>query len=59
MFMIDKPFFMTIELGAASVIFLLWMYAVKPFEIWEMDFINVVTYTIIGCFLNDLETREL
>ena len=52
MFMIDKPFFMTIELGAASVIFLLWMYAVKPFEIWEMDLINVVTYTIIGCFLN-------
>ena len=52
MFMIDKPFFMTIELSAASVIFLLWMYAVKPFEIWEMDLINVVTYTIIGCFLN-------
>ena len=52
MFMIDKPFFMTIELTVASAVFLLWMYAVKPFEIWEMDIINVVTYTIIGCFLN-------
>ena len=52
MFMIDKPFFMTIELVVASVVFLLWMYAVKPFEIWEMDLINVVTYTVIGCFLN-------
>ena len=52
MFMIDKPFFMTIELVVASAVFLLWMYAIKPFEIWEMDFINVVTYTVIGCFLN-------
>ncbi|SNU07007.1 diguanylate cyclase (GGDEF) domain-containing protein [Lachnospiraceae bacterium] len=52
MFMIDKPFFMTIELVAASVVFLIWMYAVKPFEVWEMDFINVLSYTIIGCFLN-------
>ena len=52
MFMIDKPFFMTIELVAASIVFLLWMYAVKPFEVWEMDLINVISYTIIGCFLN-------
>lgn len=52
MFMIDKPFFMTIELGVASAIFLIWMFAVKPYEIWEMDCINVVTYTIIGSFLN-------
>ena len=52
MFMIDKPFFMTIELVVASAIFLFWMYAVKPFEIWEMDCINVIAYTIIGCFLN-------
>ncbi len=43
---------MTIELVAASVVFLIWMYAVKPFEVWEMDFINVLSYTIIGCFLN-------
>ena len=52
MFMIDKPFFMTIELVVASAVFLFWMYAIKPFEIWEMDCINVVAYTIIGCFLN-------
>jgi diguanylate cyclase (GGDEF)-like protein len=50
--MIDKPFFMTIELVVASAVFLFWMYAIKPFEIWEMDCINVIAYTIIGCFLN-------
>ena len=52
MFMIDKPFFMTIELGVASIVFLLWMYTAKPYDVWEMDLINVVTYTVIGSFLN-------
>ena len=52
MFMIDKPFFMTFELSAASAVFLIWMYKVKPYEIWEMDFINVVIFTIVGIILN-------
>lgn len=52
MFMIDKPFFMAIELGAASAVFLLWMYRVKPLEIWEIDLVNVVTFTVVGVFLN-------
>ena len=52
MFMIDKPFFMTIELSASAIVFLFWMYYVKPFEIWEMDCINVISFTIIGSFLN-------
>ena len=30
MFMIDKPFYMTFELSAASTVFLVWMYKVKP-----------------------------
>ena len=51
-FMIDKPFFMTFELIAASTVFLIWMYNVKPFEIWEMDLINVVIFTIVGIVLN-------
>ena len=52
MFMIDKPFFMTFELIAASSVFLVWMYNVKPYEIWEMDMINVIIFTIVGIVLN-------
>ena len=52
MFMIDKPFFMTFELAAASTVFLVWMYNVKPYEVWEMDMINVIIFTIVGIILN-------
>ena len=52
MFMIDKPFFMALELTAASTLFSIWMYNVKPHEIWMMDFVNAVTFTVIGIFLN-------
>ncbi|MBO4243394.1 MAG: GGDEF domain-containing protein [Clostridiales bacterium] len=52
MSMIDKPFFMTIELCAASAVFLIWMYNVKPADIWEMDMINVVIFTLVGIVLN-------
>ncbi len=52
MFMIDKPFFMAIELVAASSVFLIWMYGVKPYEVWQIDFANVAAFTLIGIFLN-------
>ena len=52
MFMVDKPFFMAIELGAASTVFLIWMYFVKAYEVWMVDVINVTIYTIAGVFLN-------
>lgn len=52
MFMIDKPFFMTIELFAVSIIFIIWMYFVKPLEVWQVDLINVIIFTIVGAFLN-------
>jgi diguanylate cyclase (GGDEF)-like protein len=52
MFMIDKPFFMTIELSAASAVFLVWMHGIKPHDVWLLDLYNVVTYTVIGSFLN-------
>ncbi|MBR3278772.1 MAG: GGDEF domain-containing protein [Lachnospiraceae bacterium] len=52
MFMIDKPFFMTFELSAASAVFIVWMYKVKPHDIWEMDLINVVIFTLVGIVLN-------
>ncbi len=52
MFMIDKPFFMAIELCCASAIFLIWMRAIKPHDVWQMDMVNVVIFTVIGIFLN-------
>ena len=52
MFMIDKPYFMTLELCVASAIFLIWTRGVKPREIWLMDLINVIAFTVIGSFLN-------
>ena len=52
MFMVDKPFFMAIELSAASTVFLIWMYYVKPYEVWMVDLVNVIIYTTAGIFLN-------
>lgn len=52
MFMIDKPFWMAIELSAASTLFLIWMYFIKSPDIWMTDVINVIIFTIVGIFLN-------
>ena len=52
MFMIDKPFFMTIELGVASAVFLVWMHGGKPEEVWRLDLVNVITFTFVGIILN-------
>lgn len=52
MFMIDKPYFMTIELSVATAIFLIWMRGVKPIDVWHIDLVNAVTFTVVGSFLN-------
>ncbi len=52
MFMIDKPFFMTFVLIIASGIFLFWMKQVKPYEVWLVDCLNVIPFTIVGIFLH-------
>lgn len=52
MFMIDKPFFMAFELTAAAAVFLVWMHGIKPYDVWRIDFGNVVTFTAVGIFLN-------
>lgn len=54
MVMIDKPYFMALELTVASVVFLIWMYPIKTYEIWKIDMINVITFTIVGIILNVL-----
>ncbi len=51
-FMIDKPFWITIELVLASTIYLLWMHGVKPYKIWTTDLVNVSIFTVVGTFLN-------
>ena len=61
-FMIDKPYFMTLVLILASTIFNIWMYFVKPFNIWRVDLINTIAFTILGIFIhvisNSLRIKE-
>ena len=52
MFMIDKPYFMAIELGCAATVFLVWMYQTKPYDVWRHDLVNVVAFSIIGFLLH-------
>ena len=49
---VHRPIYMTIELSVASTVFLVWMYHVKPYEVWQYDLINVIIFTIVGIFLN-------
>lgn len=51
-FMIDKPFWMTIELVVASTFYLIWMHKIKPENIWATDLVNVIIFTVVGTFLN-------
>ena len=48
MFMIDKPFFMGIELLAANTIFLIWMYFVKDYSIWRIDLVDGIVFGTAG-----------
>jgi diguanylate cyclase (GGDEF)-like protein len=52
MFMIDKPYFMAIELVIASAIFLAWMRGAKTTEVWRYDQINVAIYLGVGIILH-------
>ena len=52
MFMIDKSYYIAIELIAASVIYLVWMYQIKTYEAWEMDLGNIIVYVVVGFVIN-------
>ena len=52
LFMIDKPYFMGIEIIIASTIFTIWMYYVKPYEVWSLDLGNVVVYSVVGILVH-------
>lgn len=52
MFMIDKPFFMAIELVVASTVYLIWMHFVKTPEAFKIDLVNVIIFTLVGIFIH-------
>ena len=52
LFMIDKPYFMALELVVASTVFLIWMHSVKVPEIWQADLMNTIIFTIIGILIH-------
>ena len=52
MFMIDKPFYMGIMLSAVSAVFLIWMHAIKPFHIWQIDLVNITIFAVVGFFIH-------
>ena len=52
MFMIDKPYYMSIVLIIATIIFLVWMKDVKTYEIWFGDMVNAITFCSIGIFIH-------
>ena len=62
MFMIDQPYIMSILLVVVSAGFSVWMHEIKPFDVWQMDFVNVIIYTIVGIFIhvivNSIRIRE-
>ena len=48
LFMIDKPYFMSLELIVASTVYLIWMSFVKESYVFKVDLANVIIFTIIG-----------
>ena len=52
MFMIDKPYYMSIVLIIASIIFLVWIKDVKSHENWIGDMVNAITFCSIGIFIH-------
>ncbi len=52
LFMIDKPYFMSLELVVASTVFLIWMYFKKEEDIWKTDLMNTIIFTIVGILIH-------
>ena len=52
LFMLDKPYFMGIELAAASSIFVIWMYYVQPYDVWRVDVGNTIIFASVAFFIH-------
>lgn len=52
-FMIDKPYFMTLEICIASASFLVWMYFVKGnTRPWHIDLVNILVFAFVSIFIH-------
>ena len=51
-FMIDKPYFMCLEMTVATAVFLVWMYFVKEYATWQIDLVNVLVFLFVGIFIH-------
>ena len=52
LFMIDRPYFMALELTGASTVFLVWMHFVKDPDIWKVDLMNTIIFTLVGILIH-------
>ncbi|MCR5184753.1 MAG: GGDEF domain-containing protein, partial [Bacilli bacterium] len=52
LFMIDRPYFMALELTVASTVFLVWMYFVKDPDTWKADLMNTIIFTLTGILIH-------
>ena len=52
MFMIDKPYFMSLELIVAATVYLVWMYFIKEPTVFKMDLANIIIFTFVGIFIH-------
>ena len=52
MFMIDKPYFMSLELIVAATVYLVWMYFVKNPTTFKVDLANIIIFTFVGIFIH-------
>ena len=52
MFMIDKPYFMSLELIVAAAVYLVWMYFIKDPAVFKMDLANIIIFTFVGIFIH-------
>ena len=48
MFALGRPIYMGAVLAISSAFYLVWMHSVKPLEIWQMDLVNVLIFTVVS-----------
>ena len=52
MFMIDKPYFMSLVLIVAATVYLVWMYFIKNPDVFKIDLANVIIFTFVGILIH-------
>ncbi|MBO4541140.1 MAG: GGDEF domain-containing protein [Bacilli bacterium] len=52
LFMIDKPYYMSLEMCLAVVVFLVWTYFTKDHDIWQIDLGNTLAFLPVGIVIH-------